>query len=103
MTQAIKNLSTSEGARPIIFRSLLAAVFLMAGIYVYFISLAVSNSAQSGKISQKIAEIEHQKIELEKKYIKLAGKLDVDYAYTAGFQQPKEVAYVARYDAFAQR
>jgi len=103
MTQAIKNLSSSESVKPMMLNSLLAAIFLAAAVYVYFVGSAVSGAVQSEKTTRKIAEIGAQKIELEKRYMKLTEKIDSDYAYAAGFRYADETAYATRYGAFAQR
>ena len=104
MTKAIKKLSDTNRLRPVVFSLLLMAVFLTSGLYVYFIGASVSGAVESRKNLNKIVEFERQKVELEKKYMELASKFDVNYAYENGFiDQSKNIAYVSRSDSFAQR
>ena len=104
MTKAIKNLSSENRFKPVIFGFLLMAVFLTSGLYVYFIGMSVSGAVESRKNLDKIAKFERQKVELEKEYMELASKFDLNYAYENGFiDQSKNIAYVSRSDSFAQR
>ena len=103
MTKAIKNLS-EKSLKPAVFGLLLAAVFLTAGLYIYFMGSSVSVAVESRKNLDKIAELERQKVELEKNYMDLAAKFDLNYAYENGFiDQSKNIAFVSRSKSFAQR
>lgn len=104
MTKAIKKLSDTNRLRPAAFCFLLLAVFLTSGLYVYFVGASVSDAMESRKNLNKIAEFERQKVELEKKYMDLTSKFDVNYAYENGFiDQSKNIAYISRSDSFARR
>ena len=85
MTKAIKNLSEASRFKPAVFGLLLAAIFLTAGLYVCFMSSSVSAAMESRKNLDKITEFERQKVELEKKYMDMASKFDLSYAYENGF------------------
>jgi len=103
MTKAIKNLS-EKSLKPAVFGLLLAAVFLTAGLYIYFMGSSVSVAVESRKNLDKIAELERQKVELEKNYMDLAAKFDLNYAYENGFiDQSKNIAFISRSKSFAQR
>jgi len=83
---------------------LLMAIFLTAGLYVYFMGSSVSVAVESRKNLDKIAEFESRKVELEKKYMDLASKFDLNYAYENGFiDQSKNIAFISRPKSLAQR
>lgn len=104
MTKAIKNLSDSNRFKPALFGLLLAAIFLTSGLYVCFMGSSVFLAMESRKNLDKIAEFERQKVELEKKYMNMASKFDLNYAYENGFiDQSKNIAFVSRSKSFAQR
>ena len=103
MTKAVKNLSETS-LKPAVFGLLMVGIFLTAGLYVYFMGSSVSVAVESRKNLDKIAELERQKVELEKNYMGLASKFDLNYAYENGFvDQSKNIAFVSRSKSFAQR
>jgi len=103
MTKTIKNLSETS-LKPAFFGLLLATIFLTAGLYVYFMGSSVSAAVESRKNLDKIAEFESRKVELEKKYMDLASKFDLNYAYENGFiDQSKNIAFISRPKSLAQR
>ncbi|KKT20360.1 MAG: hypothetical protein UW04_C0032G0013, partial [Parcubacteria group bacterium GW2011_GWB1_43_8] len=64
----------------------------------------VSVAVESRKNLDKIAEFESRKVELEKKYMDLASKFDLNYAYENGFiDQSKNIAFISRPKSLAQR
>lgn len=104
MTKAIKNLSEASRFRPAVFGLLLLGIFLTSGLYVCFMGSSVSVAVESRKNLDKIAEFERQKVELEKKYMEMASKFDLNYAYENGFiDQSKNIAFVSRSKSLAQR
>ena len=104
MTKAIKNLSEASRFKPAVLVLLIAAIFLTSGLYVCFIGSSVSMAMESRKNLDKIAEFESQKVKLEKKYMELASKFDLNYAYENGFiDQSKNIAFVSRSKSLAQR
>lgn len=104
MTKTIKNLSDASRLRPAVFGLLISGVFLISGLYVCFMGSSVSLAVESRKNLDKIAEFERQKVELEKKYMEMASKFDLNYAYENGFiDQSKNIAFVSRSKSFAQR
>ena len=104
MTKTIKNLSDSNRFKPAVFSLLLVAIFLTSGLYICFMGSSVSAAMESRKNLDKIAEFDRQKVELEKKYMDMASKFDLNYAYENGFiDQSKNIAFVSRSKSFAQR
>lgn len=104
MTKTIKNLSEANRFRPAVFGLLLVGVFLTSGLYVFFMGLSVSMVVESRKNLDKIAEIERQKVKLEKNYVEMASRFDLNYAYENGFiDQSKNIAFVSRSKSLAQR
>ena len=104
MTKAIKNLSDASRFRPVFFSLLLVAIFLTSGLYVWFMGASVSVAMESRKNLDKIAQSESQKVKLEKKYMELASKFDLNYAYENGFiDQSKNIAFISRSKSLAQR
>jgi len=82
MTKAIKNLS-EKSLKPAVFGLLLMAVFLTAGLYIYFMGSSVSVAVESRKNLDKIAELERQKVELEKNYMELlnGNRANINYGF----------------------
>lgn len=104
MTKTIKNLSEANRFRPAVFGLLLLAIFLISGLYICFMGSSVSVAVESRKNLDKIHEFERQKVELEKKYMEMASKFDLNYAYENGFiDQSKNIAFVSRSKSLAQR
>lgn len=104
MTRAIKNLSEASRLKPAVFGLLLTVIFLTSGFYVWFMGSSVSATVESRKNLDKIAQFERQKVELEQKYMELASKFDLNYAYENGFiDQSKNIAFVSRSKSLAQR
>ena len=104
MTKTIKNISQSHYFRPLIFKMLVLALVFSASFYIYFVSSAVSGVIDADKEFKAIARMEHKRVELEKKYMEIASKLDIDYVVNNGYvEQPKDAVYAVRYDTVAQR
>ena len=104
MTKAMKNLSEASQFKPAVFGLLLMAIFLTSGLYICFMGSSVSIAVESRKNLDKIEKFERQKVELEKKYMDMASKFDLNYAYENGFiDQSKNIAFVSRSKSLAQR
>lgn len=104
MTKTIKNLSEASRFRPAVFGLLFSAIFLISGLYICFMGSSVSVAVESRENLDKIHEFERQKVELEKKYMEMASKFDLNYAYENGFiDQSKNIAFVSRSKSLAQR
>src|SRR3989338_11229423 len=104
MTKTIKNLPNASRLRPAFFGALIAGIFLVSSLYIYFMGSSVSVAVESRKNLDKIAELERQKVELEKNYMELASKFDLNYAYENGFvDQSKNIAFISRFKPLAQR
>ena len=104
MTKAMKNLSETSRFKPAVFGLLLMAIFLTSGLYICFMGSSVSIAVESRKNLDKIEKFERQKVELEKKYMDMASKFDLNYAYENGFiDQSKNIAFVSRSKSLAQR
>ena len=104
MTKAIKKFIRREPIQTGFFSLLLVAIFLTSGLYVWFMGASVSVAMESRKNLDKIAQSESQKVKLEKKYMELASKFDLNYAYENGFiDQSKNIAFISRSKSLAQR
>ncbi|MEK7069889.1 MAG: hypothetical protein AAB818_01490 [Patescibacteria group bacterium] len=104
MTKTIKKISESNQLISIVFVFLLVMFFVTSGLRVYFTGASVSDAVENRKNFDKIAELEHQKVDLEKKYMELVSKFDINYAYENGFvDQSKGIAFVTRSATIAQR
>ena len=104
MTKTIKKISESNQLIPLVFVFLLVIFFVTSGLRVYFVGASVSDAVENRKNFDKITKLEHQKVDLEKKYMELASTFDVKYAYEKGFvDQSKSIAFVLRATSIAQR
>lgn len=104
MTKTIKKISKSEKTKPILFRLLLGAVFSLSILYICFITVTITRAVDSEQKLKTISRQGEQNTELEKKYISLIGKLDMDYARANGFiDQGEKIIYIARYDSITRR
>ncbi|MEK9183494.1 MAG: hypothetical protein AAB890_00270 [Patescibacteria group bacterium] len=104
MTKAIKKISKSEKIGPIALKLFLGVFFSLLILYVFFITVTITNAVDN---EQKLRKISYQKdhnTEIEKEYINLVGELDMDYARANGFVEKSEkVVYVMRYNSITQR
>lgn len=104
MTKTIKNLSAGRRLKPVVFVFLVVVIFLMAGWHIYSIGQNISSVVGIRDGMKKISLLERQKTEMDKQYISLISRLDLNYAIENGFEdQSKKVIYVSRFDALAQR
>jgi len=104
MTRTIKKISESNNITSLVFVFLMVMLFITSGLRVYFVSVSVASTVENKNNFDKITELERQKVDLEKKYMELASKFDINYAYENGFvDQSKGIAFVARSASIAQR
>ncbi len=104
MTKPIKKILESNRLGSFIFTFLLVAFFVSSGFRVYFTGSAITSAVENKKNSEKITELNRQKVSLEKKYMEVASKFDINYAYENGFvDQSKNIAFAIRSVSIAQR
>lgn len=104
MTKTIKKISESSNITYLVFVFLMVMFFATSGLRIYFVSASVADAMENENNFEKITQLERQKVDLEKKYMELASKLDINYAYENGFvDQSKSIAFVARSASIAQR
>lgn len=104
MTKNIKKISKSEKTKPIFFRLFLIAVFFLSVLYIYFVAITITKAVDSEQKLKTISRQEERNMELEREYMGLIGKLDIDYASANGFvEQNEKIVYVARYNSITQR
>lgn len=104
MTKPIKKILESNKLGLFVFVSLLIMFFTVSGLRVYFTGSSIANAVENKKNFDKITELERQKVSLEKKYIEIASKFDINYAYENGFvDQSKSIAFAVRSVSIAQR
>lgn len=77
---------------------------ICAGFYMYFVGSTVAGAIENEKNIDIISQAEHEKVELEKEYMNLVNKFDLEYALDVGFaDQSRNTVYLSRYEAVAQR
>lgn len=88
----------------IIFKLLLIAIFLIAVIYLYFVSITVNAVIENKKNLKTLQNVSQEYQKLENQYFTILGKFDLEYAQLLGFvDQGKKIDYVVRQSAFALR
>lgn len=104
MTKAIKKISESGKTGPTAFKLLLSVFFLLLVFHGFFIAATIANAVDSEKKLKNISYREYRNTELEKEYINLMEKLDMDYARTNGFVEKNgKIVYITRYNYITQR
>lgn len=104
MTKAIKKISRSEKTGPIALKLFLGVFFSLLILYVFFITITITNAVNSEQKLKIISRQEYRNTELEKEYINLVGELDMDYARANGFvEKGEKIVYVTRYNSITQR
>lgn len=97
MTKTIKNkiLNIESPERKAFwYLALFAVVF--AGFYIYFVNGAIINVVERQKIEKEIASINSRISDLESSYISLNNKINLEYAFSAGFVKVAKEKYVRR-------
>lgn len=96
MTKIIEKTMKRKSIKPILVKVVFGGALCLVALYVVLISSVVFSATESEKNLKKISAIEYQNIELEKEYLALTGKLDMDYARELGFVNKKaKIVYAA--------
>lgn len=104
MTKVINKISKSEKIRPVAFKLFLSAVFSLSVFYIYFVAVIIIKTVDSEQRIKTISRKEEQNTELERKYIGLVGKLDMDYAHANSLvDHGGKISYVTRYNSITRR
>lgn len=86
----------------ILVRMFLTAVFIVSGLYVYFLSTTVGAAVENRNNAANIQAVSQEYQKLEDQYFSLLGKINIDYARQLGFvDQPQKVDYIVRQTAVA--
>ena len=95
MEKILKQLNTSYWEKKIFW---FLIVFLLFSIvaYVYFVNQTVLNIVKREKIENQIMSLNSRIGELEFKYISLKNNISLDYAYSIGFVDVKDVKFASR-------
>ena len=70
--------------------------FVCAGIYVYFIQMAIVRAVARDKIVSHISVLRSETAYLENQYFTLDQNVTVERAQSLGFSEPLNIAYVER-------
>ncbi len=85
-----------------LFGLLACACVLMAIVYLWFISNIVMETVSRNQHFQNLKITEREYQELEKNYLNLLAKFNLDYAYLLGFVNENSLASVEQQTAVAQ-
>lgn len=79
-----------------IFIILFASVIFSVVLYIFFIGVMSVSAAGIGGVEREIRATGAKVSELEEEYVALAGGVTLSYAYSLGFEEPKEIAFATR-------
>lgn len=81
----------------------LLCIILLGAIYIYFISSIVMATVARDHNIQNLQSVQREYQELEKQYLFLLSKFNLDYAYSLGFvNSGSALTFVSRQTAVAQ-
>lgn len=101
MVDYLKN-KTWGGHQRGLFITMISLVLLIAVFYIYCISAMVMGTVARSQNLQNLQIIKREYQELEKNYLSLLSKFNLDYAYSLGFIGANSLSYVARQIPVAQ-
>jgi len=78
------------------FAILLAGIVLSVLLYIFFIGVMSVSAAQRGGLETQIRVTSAYVSELESEYMSLESDITLSYAYSLGFDEPKEIAFATR-------
>lgn len=98
MTTKIKNriLKNFEYSERKAFWYLVLFAIVFSGFYSYFVNKAIINVVERQKIEEEIASVNSRIGDLEFFYLKLNKKINLEYAFSAGFVKITKEKYVHR-------
>ncbi len=74
----------------------IAAAFLCAILYGYFLNAAIVNVVEREKAEEKMARLNSQIADLEFSYISLKNVISLDLAYSLGYQNAEGAKFISR-------
>ena len=80
----------------------ICAIILMGIIYLYCVSTIVMETVNRNQNSQNLQVVRKEYQELEKSYLSLISKFNLDYAYSLGFINGNSFAFISRQTSVAQ-
>ncbi|PIP86388.1 hypothetical protein COV42_01535 [Candidatus Campbellbacteria bacterium CG11_big_fil_rev_8_21_14_0_20_44_21] len=75
---------------------LFVLIFFFAAMYIYFVKQAIVNVVQREKVEEEISELDVKVGSLEERYIELENRIDLDFAYSLGYNEIQDVRFVSR-------
>ncbi len=104
MTDCIKKeiWETWEKRKIYLFAVFVFAIIAICALYIYRISAIVVETANREHLSQNFKTIQKEYQGLEKDYLFLLSRLNLDYAYSLGFINEDSAAFIVRQTAVAQ-
>lgn len=100
MVDYIKN--KTEKHQKGLFASFICAIVLVGAFYIYCVSAIVMETVNRNQNFQNL-QVEQKKYqELEKNYLDLISKFNLDYAYSLGFVSGNPLVYIPRQTPVAQ-
>lgn len=97
MTKKIKNKILNIGySERKAFWCLVLFMISFSGLYIYFVNGAIINVVERQKIEIEMASINSRISDLESSYISLNNKINLEYAFSAGFVKVAKEKYVYR-------
>ena len=78
------------------FTALFAGIIFSLLLYMFFIGVMSVSAAQMGGLGEEIRITGANISELEEEYVALTSDVTLSYAYSLGFEEPKEVAFATR-------
>lgn len=85
-----------------LFGALSFVIVLLGAIYIYFLSVIVMETVARNQKFQTIQILREKSDNIEKKYLELLSKINLDYAYSLGFVDVNSLVSVERQTAVAQ-
>lgn len=79
-----------------VFWYLVLFLVIFSGLYIYFVNGAIINVVERQKIEREIISINSRIGDLESSYISLNKKINLEYAFSAGFVKVEKEKYVYR-------
>lgn len=78
------------------FMALVFVIFILAGLYWYFISKSIINVIIREKLNSDIAAVNETISELETQYISHKNAIGIEFAKSAGFKNLTEKKFITR-------
>lgn len=93
---------TWEKRKVCLFAVFIFAIIVVCALYFFCVSAIVMEAANREHFSQDFKAVQKEHQELEKNYLSLLSRLNLDYAYSLGFINEESTAFIVRKTAVAQ-